>query len=236
MESTAVNIFDAVIVILIVLSGVLAAFRGFVREVLAIAAWLGAAYLTYELFDRVSPYGRGLIEAEWIADMVSALVLFILLLVALWLVIHAVVLQVRKSALGPLDRSLGFVFGLARGVLLLGLVEIGLVLFGVQFSDLPDWVHKARTMIVINKAAALIVDVVPEDVLPLAADRLEALQNEARSGRQVLELQQLVDPPVEKEAADETGEPGYSETETRGMDRILDVLRPGTSEPDPSPE
>lgn len=226
MDSSAVNIFDAVVVALIVISGVLAALRGFVRETLAIAGWVGAAYLTFFFFEDAKPYGRQLIESEWIADLASALVLFIALLVVLWLFIHALVVQVRKSALGPLDRSLGFVFGLARGILVLGLIQIALALFGFKSDDFPPWLAHAKTMIIINKSAVLIAQSVPDDVLPMTAEKLEALQGDIETGRGMLELEQLVDPPVATKPAEGEEEPSYSEQEARGMDRIHDLLAP----------
>ena len=81
-------------------------------------AWVGAAIATLYLFEFAQPVARTYIEVELIADIVAGVVLFVITLIVLSLISHALSRRVRDSALGPLDRSLGLVFGLARGAAL----------------------------------------------------------------------------------------------------------------------
>lgn len=121
------TIIDAVVAVVIVLSALLAYSRGFVREALAIAGWVAAAILAFIFAPQVEPLVREIpVIGDFIADscelsMISAFAA--VLAIALILLSFFTPLfssLVRRSALGGLDQGLGFLFGVARGILLVG--------------------------------------------------------------------------------------------------------------------
>src|SRR5690606_22488406 len=70
MESFPINLIDLCVIAILLISGFFAFVRGFVREVLSVAGWVGAAIVTLYLFEPVRPHVRGLIPSPLIADIV----------------------------------------------------------------------------------------------------------------------------------------------------------------------
>ena len=99
----------------LLVSGLLAFARGLVREVLGIGAWVGSIAVAFLAL----PTMRGVVRnwfstPEWI-DPVSFIVVFLISLIVLMLIARGIGGLVRRSALGGVDRTLGLLFGLARG-------------------------------------------------------------------------------------------------------------------------
>jgi membrane protein required for colicin V production len=178
VEVLGVNITDVVVVVTVLISGAIALARGLVKEVLAIASWVGAAFATLYGFSYASPYARKMIETDWVADLTAGGVLFIVTLFVLSLASHAISSRVKGSTLGVLDRSLGLVFGLLRGALLISLAY--LAFSWVQpVKDQPKWVRSAKTMPLIEQGADLIIILIPETFLDRKAPGKKALDGEA---------------------------------------------------------
>lgn len=128
---------DAVVLGVLVVSGLLAFLRGFVREVLGIGAWVGAAVLAVW----ATPFARPRFEV-WLhdrpglAEPLAYAVLFLVSLGVLLLISHRVGRMVRGSALGGLDRTLGLVFGLARGA---ALIVLAYIIAGWLAGPMENW-------------------------------------------------------------------------------------------------
>jgi membrane protein required for colicin V production len=119
------TIIDGVVAVVIVISALLAYSRGFVRESLAIAGWIGATVLAFIFADQVAPLVRQIpVLGEFIGDSCELSIIAAFALVfALALVIFSLFTPVfssavQRSVLGGLDQGLGFLFGVARGILL----------------------------------------------------------------------------------------------------------------------
>jgi membrane protein required for colicin V production len=119
------TIIDGVVALVIVLSALLAYSRGFVRESLAIAGWIGATILAFVFADQVVPLVRQIpLLGDFIGDSCELSIIAAFALVfALCLVLFSIFTPlfssaVQRSALGGLDQGLGFLFGVARGILL----------------------------------------------------------------------------------------------------------------------
>lgn len=139
------NWVDLAIIALLALSALLGFMRGLVREVLGVAAWVGAIAAAVYGFPVVRPWFRSMITETDIADPVAFAAVFVVALVALSIVARAVGGLVRGSALGGLDRTLGLVFGLARAALLVVIAYIGMGL--VLPSDRwPVPIQQARAL------------------------------------------------------------------------------------------
>ncbi len=137
---------DIVILVVLAISGLLAFLRGFVREVLGIGAWLGAAALAVWANPRILPrFDQWLHNYPGLAQPIAFGVVFIVTLLILLFFSHAVGKAVRRSPLGGLDRSLGLVFGLARGA---ALVVLAYILAGMVIPPdrWPPPVLHARAM------------------------------------------------------------------------------------------
>jgi len=122
------TIIDGVVALVIVLSALLAYSRGFVREALAIAGWVVAGVLAFVFAPQVEPLVREVpVVGDFIADscelsMIGAFTgVFAVALIVASLITPVFASLVQRSAAGPIDQALGFLFGVARGVLLVAI-------------------------------------------------------------------------------------------------------------------
>ena len=125
------TIIDGVVAIVIILSAILAYSRGFVREVMAIAGWIVAAVLAYTFAHQAEPlmkeipvlggFLKGSCELSIIAAFTAVFAVG-LIVMSLFTPLFSSVIQ--RSALGGIDQGLGFLFGVARGVLLVAVAFV----------------------------------------------------------------------------------------------------------------
>jgi membrane protein required for colicin V production len=156
---------DLVVFGFLAVSGLLAFARGLVREVLGIAAWAGAVTAAIAGLPRMRDIVRGwLASPAWI-DPVSFIVVFLISLIVLMLVARMIGGLVRRSALGGVDRTLGLVFGLARGA---AVVVIAYIIgqMVVPIEKWPDVVLDARVLTPTYEAARWVREQLPEDYRP----------------------------------------------------------------------
>jgi membrane protein required for colicin V production len=150
-------------------SGLLAFARGFVREVLGIGAWIGAVVLAILALPTMRGFVRNWFPTpDWV-DPISFIIVFLISLIVLMLIAGAVGRVVRRSALGGVDRTLGLVFGIARGAAVVIVAYIlGQMVFPIE--RWPDAVLNARTLTPTYEAARWVRDQLPETYRPHTLD------------------------------------------------------------------
>lgn len=173
MDDWPITAGDIVVFLVLLLSAALAFARGFVREALSIIAWVGAAVITVVALPYASPLLEDLIDNELVASFISGVLIFITSLIALSVGGHFATRAVRDSSLNMLDRSLGLVFGLLRGAILLSLGYMLIVWLVPDEDDHPDWFREARTLPLVEQAADILRVVLPEDAIGEGLDRAE---------------------------------------------------------------
>jgi len=151
---------DILVIVTLLISGAFGYARGFVHEVLSIAGWAGAAFATLYGAPILKTFTQNFIPDPFISALVTGIVLFIATLVILSLITRQISKGVKESALGALDRALGFLFGLLRGALIVCLVWIGYE-WTTPPKELPAWVFIARTMPVVIQGADILKSLVP---------------------------------------------------------------------------
>ena len=164
------NWVDLVVLALMLVSGLLGAMRGLVREVLGVAAWVAAAFVAgpYGAFRYAAPWVRRHISDPGVADAVAFGSVFLIVLILLWLVVRSLSNAVRGSALGGLDRTLGLVFGLGRGAALLVVAYI-LLGIGLAIEQWPVPILEARSLPVIHHGADWLAEQLPPNYRPAVA-------------------------------------------------------------------
>lgn len=162
------NWVDIVVLGVILVSGLLGAMRGLVREVLGVAAWVAAALIAspYGLFPYVSPWVRQQFSDPTVADAVAFGGVFLIVLIVLSLLVGALSNAVRGSALGGLDRTLGLVFGIGRGAVLLAVAYIGGGI-GLAIEQWPAPVLEARSLPFIYQGAVKLAAQLPLTYRPI---------------------------------------------------------------------
>jgi membrane protein required for colicin V production len=121
------TLVDAGVAGIIVLSAILAYSRGFVREAMAIAGWVGAAFLAFlfapsaqPLVKEIPVLGNFLGDSCELSIIAAFAAVFAIGLVLASLFTPLFSSVVQRSALGGLDQGLGFLFGVLRGIVLVG--------------------------------------------------------------------------------------------------------------------
>jgi membrane protein required for colicin V production len=144
MSSLPINIVDLIVIVILLLSALLALFRGFVKEVLSIVGWVVALGVTYFFFPLARDIARSYIESRIFADIAAGIALFLPTLILCSILTHWISEQVRASAVSAVDRSLGFLFGLARGAVIV-VVAWWVVDRLIPESTRPAWLQDAKT-------------------------------------------------------------------------------------------
>jgi len=156
------TLLDIGLLVVMLISGILAMVRGFMREILSIAAWLIAAGVTLYGYARVEVYVKQYVTNELIAKGVAIGGLFLLTLLIVSLFTVKISDLILDSRVGALDRSLGFLFGLGRGLVIMVVVFLFFSWLVPQKSQ-PEWVKGARSRVVLQATGDWLLSVLPDD-------------------------------------------------------------------------
>jgi len=153
---------DIGLIAIILISALLAMLRGFTREILAIASWGAAALAAIYFHPILLPYIKPYVSKDVVALALSAAIVFFVVLIVVSLITVKISDAVLDSKVGPLDRSLGFVFGAVRGLLL---CVIAFVFFTwlVPEKSQPDWVKDARMKPLLQTTGTKLMAMLPDD-------------------------------------------------------------------------
>ena len=169
--------FDIAVLLLVGAGAVTGFMRGFVQEVLSLAAWIFAIFAIHAMH---TPLSQFLIEDVGTESGAAVLAFAILLLVpyafvklvAKWLGAAS-----RNSVLGPIDRVLGFGFGAVKGTIIT-IMAFSILVLGYDtvwgVGGRPEWITQARTYPFINAGSEAMVKMIGER-------RREAAEAEARA-------------------------------------------------------
>jgi membrane protein required for colicin V production len=159
------GIIDISIILILGISIFVGVMRGATREVLGIAGWVGAFATVFFGLPLFRPLGRYYIHSPMLADMVVAILLFILSLGVFILISRTVSSRVKGSLLGGLDRSFGLVFGFVRGALVICLIYLALGFF-YPSAQLPAAIQNAHFTPWVAQGAYELKYLIPQDYLP----------------------------------------------------------------------
>lgn len=175
------TIVDGIVLVVIVLSAILAYARGLVREVMSIVGWVVAALAGFYFAPMVEPLMR---EVPVLRDVLGTncelgilagfAVAFAVALIIVSLFTPLLSGVVQNSAVGPVDQGLGFVFGIARGVLL---VVIALIVYNTIFGGAGgiEQVDRSRSVAVFGDLERRIAAMLPEDTPQWLAGQYDRL-------------------------------------------------------------
>jgi membrane protein required for colicin V production len=189
---------DAVVIGAIAISALVAFLRGFVREMLTMGSWIGAALVTIYGFPVAQPKFEHWISSKLGADITGVLALFLGSLIVFSIMSHMVARLVRGSALTAVDRSLGLLFGLARGAILVSLAYMLVI-----WLD-PNLVQGARTAPMMARGAEMLRSWAPRQL----ANELPA---------------DLKPPAPDTQTKNEPTAPTYGARDQEAMKRLLDA-------------
>jgi membrane protein required for colicin V production len=137
------NLADYLVIAAIIISAVIGAVRGFLREAIALVTLIIALFLAWHFADLLEPHLGGLLAKPPTSTWAARTIIFIVVLLIGMGVAAVLGYFVRLSLFSGTDRLLGFVFGLLRGVVLLG---VFVILGQLLRLDTEKWWEKSRLM------------------------------------------------------------------------------------------
>lgn len=245
-------IWDILVIVTIILSAVIAFFRGFIREILTIIGVVGGLAGAYFLGPKLIPifrsmFGVGenaedgegkeaklfdLIPYELIADGLAYGSIFLIIVIVLSIISHFLASATKKSGLNVVDRSLGVLFGVLRGVVLLGLIYLPIHVF-VEAESKKEWFADSRSIIYIELTADALAELFPEfEEEPEKMFSTKEVEKAIKARKLMNDLEgesEMVTPeapdqetkPEEKDVEGASGEQGYEKKLRQEMKNIL---------------
>ncbi|MGN7291698.1 CvpA family protein [Rhizobium sp. SAFR-030] len=166
-----ITIFDGIVLGVTLFSAVLAMVRGFSREVLSIASWAGSIAAAYYLYPVILPYAKNYTNDDKIALAASAGLIFLIALIVITFITTRIADFIIDSSIGALDRTLGFLFGAARGILLL-VVAVAFWNWLVDVRSQPEWITQAKSKPFLDTLVGRLEAVLPTDIEPQIRARI----------------------------------------------------------------
>jgi len=153
---------DGILIGVMLISAILAMIRGFMREILSIAAWGAAALATLYAYQKLLPTAKAYFNNDTIATAVTVAGVFIGTLIVVSIITTRVSDMILDSRIGALDRTLGFLFGLARGLLIV-VVAYQFFIWLVPDKQQPDWVRGAKSRTMLDSTGEWLKGLLPDD-------------------------------------------------------------------------
>ncbi len=213
------NAFDIAVAVLLLISVMIAFSRGMTAMLLSLAAWGGALLITLVGWQTFAGWIRPWFADPGLADFLAAPALFVVCLVVLKLAARMVARSVREGPLGFIDRSLGALFGLIFGLLVVS--SAWLALDGLVWKgDRPETIEKSQARPILTYGAAMLARIGPDFLSRLEAETERSnLIDELR--RQTRRLPDDLDDLARRAGSAESG---YPEEARRELDRVLEAI------------
>jgi|SRR5215470_14764747 len=210
-----ITLLDVFLLVVMLVSGLLAMIRGFMREILSIAAWIAAAGATLYAYARLLPYAKQYFNNDIVAAAVTIGGVFLLTLVIVSVITVRLSDMVLDSRIGALDRTLGFLFGLARGLVI---VVVAFLFFSWLVPDRsqPDWIKTAKSKVVLQGTGQWLMSMLPDDPESTILRRLRRPRDEQEPQDTAPDQRSDTDGAGTVETA------GYARSDRAGMQRLID--------------
>lgn len=231
-------IFDVIVLIITLISAFIAFLRGLIREILTIfgvvgglaAAWYAGPILLPFMKDwlgvkeGVEPEKLlGVLPYDILAAILAYGIIFIVVALVLSIVSHILAETARAIGLGPVDRTLGVIFGIARGILL---VSIPVMVMQLITSDeqRAEWFKDSKTYFYVDKVSIALLDMVPDSTVEKFKEDAETIK-ESASTREKLQQMDILKggaPREEELPPAESGAEGYTDEFRDEMDQLFE--------------
>lgn len=206
---------DVLLIVIMLLSGMLAMLRGLTREVLTIMAWAAAALATLFLWPEYKGLAAQYIQPAILAEIVLAASIFIFVLIVVSFIAVYLGDHILDAQVGPLDRAMGFVFGLARGLVLVVILYLFLdKLIAKEYH--PPWIKQARSLPIIEQTGEAILSILPS-ILPENPGDLLPGRDKVPEDKQSSNIR--------PQKSENQTVSGYGASERRGLNQLMESTR-----------
>jgi membrane protein required for colicin V production len=172
-----ITLLDIILIGVMLISALLAMIRGFIREILSIAAWVIAALVTLYSFSKLLPVAKTYFNNDIVAYAIVLGGTFLGTLLVVSVITVRFSDMVLDSRIGALDRTMGFLFGLARGLII---VVVAFLFFAWLVPDRsqPEWIRSAKSRVVLQGTGDWLMSMLPEDLDATISKRLKKTKPE----------------------------------------------------------
>lgn len=157
--------FDLIVLLIVGVGAIGGFLRGFVQEVLSIAAWLLAIFAIHFLHTDLTAAILSYMGSPINASILAFALLLLIPYAAMKLIARVAGRTTRNSILGPIDRVLGFAFGALKGVIIV-VVAFSLLVLGYDTvwgaKGRPAWIAEARTYQLVDAGSRAMVQIIAE--------------------------------------------------------------------------
>lgn len=237
-------IIDIVVGAIILISAVISFLRGFIRETLTIAGVAGGVFAAIAFGSKLSPTFRNwlgvvedsndklfdIIPMSIVADVCAYAVIFIFVVIIISIISHFVSTAVKAMGLGPIDRTLGVIFGIIRAVLLLALLYLPFHLL-MEESSKAEYFADSKTHIYIEKTSNFIAKFLPSS--QEVKDKVEETAD-GEIKKRLFENNLLINKNAKPIVIEDTPESGYERDERQELNDLIDE-QPDTTSPTVTP-
>ncbi|MEA2990238.1 MAG: rane protein required for colicin production [Alphaproteobacteria bacterium] len=209
-----ITLLDIILISVMLVSALLAMIRGFMREILSIAAWVVAAGATLYAYSKLLPFAKSYFNNDVVAAAVVIGGTFLLTLIVVSVITVRFSDMVLDSRVGALDRTLGFLFGLARGLIIV-VVAFLFFVWLVPERTQPSWVANAKSKVVLQSTGDWLMSMLPDDPESTILKRLKRPKPEEGEPPDAPPGQRgSLDVPAQEAA-------GYGPADRRGMQKLI---------------
>jgi membrane protein required for colicin V production len=212
-----ITLLDIILIGVMLISALLAMIRGFMREILSIAAWVIAAVATLYAYSKLLPYAKSYFNNDIVAAVAVIGGTFLLTLIVVSVITVRFSDMVLDSRVGALDRTLGFLFGLFRGLLI---VVVAFLFFAwlVPPRTQPAWVTNAKSREMLQWVGDGLMAMLPDDPESTILKRLKRPKPDDGGGGEQQDA-----PPDQRGALGPATEPqpGYAKPDRVGMQKLI---------------
>lgn len=209
------QLLDLILIGIMIISGLLALMRGFTREVLSLLAWgiAGLAALGAVLSPELNQLAGQYLQPDIVAKIALGGSVFLIVLVIMSMISVRVADWVLDSAAGAFDRTMGFVYGLARGLLLVAIAYLFYVWL-VPEQKQEDWIRNAQLLPVVKEVSTVVISFLPADVADVLRNKTYVTDQEGAP---------------QPAAPAEQDEEGYQAGQQQNLNRLIESTDGGSN-------
>jgi membrane protein required for colicin V production len=228
-------VIDLVVAAIVIISAIISFLRGLIREVLTIAGVVGGLLAAFYFGPKLSPTFRGwfdipedgenadklfdIIPMTMVADGLAYAAIFILVVILISVISHFIAGAIKAMGLGPVDRTLGVLFGIARAIVLLGLLYLPFHLL-MEPEDKTKYFSDSKTHYIIEKTAVMMAKFLP------SSDEVKKRVDEVSEGgiKKRLFENEILNDGKEKPKPADTAKPetGYESGERQSLEELIE--------------
>ena len=211
------NLFDLLVILFILASAFFAFSRGFFQEIFSLFSWSGALLISYFYSKYLIDYIDKILNNPTLSNLITYLVIFIVSLFLLSFISKKISGLIKYSSVGMIDRSLGFLFGVIRGYILLCLIFFGYNFFFIEVY--PKWLEKSKLSYILMKGSIELISIFDKDNQSINSIEKKIIEKSNSL------FEKSIDSRLRRDKNDSRIDRGYNEDDRNNLDQLIDNIQ-----------